>query len=1073
MRKKLLGEVCSGGIAPPFNRNLQRYTLVITMMLLFSLSSFSQTRVISGVVTSEEDGLPVIGATVVVKGSQIGTVTDVDGRFSLEAPEGSTLVVSYIGLKRLELRASPEMRIVVTPDAHALDEVIVVAYGTSKKSSFTGSATAIGVESLSKRVLTNVTSALEGNVPGLQVTSGMGQPGSSPSFRIRGFGSINSSSSPLIVLDGAIFNGSFIDINPNDIESLTVLKDAASTSLYGSSAGNGVILVTTKSGKGDNGSHVVNVSISQGMSQRGIPEYERLDVWQYYPAQWEMMRNMYQYGSSAQDAATAAASATANVYSRLTYNPFRGVANDAIVGVDGKLNPAATQLLWGDDLDWDSEMYRTGYLQDYNLSYSSKSDKSDAFASFGYQDNEGYAIKTGMNRFTGRANYNIYPVKWFKSGVNLSATRTQSTVSVADDSNNSSAYNNIFQHTRRMAPIYPVHLHDPVTGEYILDGNGNKQYDYDGSRLTFPGRDALAETLLNDRTNERDQFSGRTYGEFTFMDGLKLNVSGNLETRNLRNRRYENTLVGDGKGTGRFSITQNRYVIYQFNELLTYRRDIGLHDIDLLLGHENYAYQREYMYGFRQGEIVSGLNEFDNFVNINTLSSYTDTYRKEGYLFRGNYNYADKYYGSLSYRRDGSSRFYVDNRWGNFWSFGGSWRVDQEKFLSDVSWINSLKVRASYGETGNDDLYNSSGVSIYYAYQTLYDIGYNNKDEPGIYFNSYGNKDLVWETVVSSDAAVEFGLFDRLTGTFEYYNRHSRDLLFSVPTPTSTGTSSIRKNLGRIDNYGIEFTLDYEAYKNKDWRVSVGINGTTVTNEIKSLPEETPTIVDGTKRYEVGHSRYDFWLRQYVGVDRNTGLALYLFDAENQSVGDDVFTYDGQEVTTTLTKAKYAYSGSVIPKLYGGFNCSIKYRDFELSGIFSYQLGGVMVDGGYQDLMSNVYGYAMHVDVLRAWKSPGDDTDIPRLDDSRATNSDGTSSRWLISSDFLNIKSLTLSYTIPKSFLRSTGTGIKSTRVSLSGENLYQFNARRGLNAIAEFNGLVYNSYLPARTLTASLNLSF
>jgi TonB-linked SusC/RagA family outer membrane protein len=1042
----------------------------LTLALLFSLFLgiqflFAQQTGITGVVTGEDDGEPVIGASIVVKGTSIGTVTDYDGKFTLNVPPNATLVISYVGLKTLEVSAQANMRIVLASDYQAIDEVMVVAYGTARKSSFTGSATSIGVEALEKRVLTNVTTALEGNVPGLQVTSGMGQPGATPTFRIRGFGSINSSSDPLIVLDGAIFNGSFIDINPNDIESMTVLKDAASTSLYGSSAGNGVILVTTKQGKGDNGSHSVNVSIAQGLSQRGIPEYDRLDVWQYYPAQWEMMKNMYQYGSSKQDAATAAQSATDNIYGKLNYNPFRGVPNNAIVGTDGKLNSAATQLLWGDDLDWAGEMYGNGHFQDYNLSYSSKNDKSDAFASFGYQDNEGYALKTGMERFTGRVNYNIYPVKWFKSGLSLAATRSKSEASVADDTDNSSSYNNIFRYTRVMAPIYPIHKHDPATGEYVLDSGGQRLYDYEGNRLSDPGRDALVETLLNERISERDQFSGRLYGEITFMEGLKLNVSGNLESRNLRSGRYENTLVGDGKGVGRYSITSNRYSIYQFNEMLTYKKTFGDHDVDILAGHENYSYQRQYSYGFRQGEIVAGLHEFGNFVNINSLSSYTDTYTKEGFLFRANYNYKDRYYGSLSYRRDGTSRFYKDNRWGDFWSFGASWRLDQEDFLADISWINSLKLRASYGETGNDNL------NTYYAYQTLYNVGYNNKDEPGIYFDSYGNRDLVWETVVSSDVAVEFGLFDRLTGSVEYYNRYSRDLLFSVPTPTSTGVSDVKRNLGRIDNYGVEVTLDYQVFRNKDWRVSVGANVTTVTNKIKSLPKETPTIVDGTKRYEVGHSRYDFWLRQFVGVDPDTGSALYLFDAENQSTGDDVFTRDGVELTTTLNKAKYDYSGSVIPKFYGGFNASVGYKGFELSGVFSYQVGGKMLDGGYQNLMSNVYGYAMHKDVLKAWKKPGDVTDVPRLDDSQATNSDGQSTRWLISSDFLNIKSVTLSYALPRSILRPIG--VKSTRISLSGENLYQLNARKGLNAAAEFNGLVYNAYLPARSLTASLNLSF
>jgi hypothetical protein len=365
----------------------------------------------------------------------------------------------------------------------------------------------------------------------------------------------------------------------------------------------------------------------------------------------------------------------------------------------------------------------------------------------------------------------------------------------------------------------------------------------------------------------------------------------------------------------------------------------------------------------------------------------------------------------------------------------------------------------------------TSGSEIYYAYQTLYNVGLSNKDEAGIYFDSYGNKDLIWETVVSADAAVEFGLFDRLTGTVEYYNRFSRDLLFTVPTATSTGVSNLKKNIGRIDNSGIEVTLDYQAYKSKDWSVSVGTNASTIKNVIKSLPPNMETIVDGTKQYEVGHSRYDFWLRQFVGVNPKDGMALYLYDAELDQPGDDVFDYNGQKVTTTISKAKYDYSGSSIPKVYGGFNFTVGYKGLELSGILSYQLGGKILDSGYQGLMNNRYGYAMHTDILNAWKQEGDITDVPRLDETQATNFDGTSSRWLISSDILNIKSVTLSYAIPRSLLRPVG--FKSARVAVSGENLFYFNARKGLNSAGEFNGSVYNAYVPARTVTASLNFSF
>ncbi len=1043
----------------------RKLSFVLLSLLLVLQVGFAQQIRVSGVVISEEDGEPIIGASVIVKGTTIGTVTDIDGNFSLDAPSGSTIVVSYVGMQSRELNAQQNMRITLSTDALALDEVMVVAYGTAKKSSFTGSAAAVGSQTFERRALTNIGSALEGNVAGLQVTSGSGQPGEAPEFRIRGFGSINSSSDPLLVLDGAIFRGNLADINPSDIESMTVLKDAASTALYGSSASNGVILITTKQAK--EGAPSVNLNISQGFSRKGFPEYDRVNVWDYYPLQWEMLRNTYHYKNN-QDWDLAAQNASKNIYDQLKYNPFRGIANDAIVGTDGKLNPAANSLLWGDDLDWEDEAYGTGHRQDYSLSYSTKTEKSDMYASIGYLNDKGYEINTDFERFTGRVNVNLNPVKWFKTGLNIGASRTKSNRTTSEYDSNSS-YNNVIRFVRVMAPIYPVYKHDPETGEYLLDSGGNKIYDTDGNRVSETGRHAIAEALFNNRLNERDQLTASTYLQFNLLDGLNFTVKADLENRNDRLKTYENTLVGDGAPAGRLSIRQRRTTNYQFNQILSYTKSFGDHSLDLLAGHENMSYTFQHVRGMRQLEIVSGLEEFDNFVTINSLTSYTDEYKKEGYLFRANYNYADRYYGSLSYRRDGSSRFHKDNRWGNFWSFGASWRIDQEEFMDRFDWVNSLKLRASYGETGNDALFNSDATANYYAHQTLYNNGLNNRDEPGIFFDLFGNPDLKWETGISTDVGIEFGLFDRLTGTVEYFQRDSRDLLFRVPTPTSTGVRNIQRNIGKISNRGVEIDLNFLAYQNKDWRINIGGNITFLKNEIKDLPEDD--IVDGVFQYRVGKSRYDFWLRQFAGVNPENGKAYYAFDPE-QNMGKEEFEKDGKKYTYDISRAMYDYDGSsAVPKATGGFNFSVRYKDFELGSVFTYQFGGKVLDESYQALMNNRYGYAMHTDMFKAWKQEGDITDVPRLDQSQASNFDGATTRWLVSSNYLSIKNITLSYNLPKSILRPIG--MKSTRLTAGMENVYTFTARKGLNPTQSFRGRAINVYMPARVVTFGLNVSF
>jgi TonB-linked SusC/RagA family outer membrane protein len=530
--------------------------------------------------------------------------------------------------------------------------------------------------------------------------------------------------------------------------------------------------------------------------------------------------------------------------------------------------------------------------------------------------------------------------------------------------------------------------------------------------------------------------------------------------------------VGDGAPMGRMSINRYGYTIHQFNEMISYVKSYGEHSIDLLAGHENYSYSYDYLTGSKQGEIASGLYEFPNFVTINSLSSSTTDYRKEGYLLRANYDFRDKYYLSGSYRHDGSSRFHKTHKWGDFWSVGGSWRIDQEQFMQDISWVNSLKLRASYGETGNDNTQLKDGSTLtttYYGYMTVFSNGLNNRDEAGIYFNRFGNQDLMWESAVSLDAAVEFALFNRLSGTIEFFDHYNRDLIFELPVQSSSGIVSYLRNIGRIDNYGVEIDLHYTAFKNKDWRVTVGANTTSVKNVIKELPEDG--IVDGTKRYAVGKSRYDYWLRQFVGVDPDTGQALYIFDGENQATGADVFEKNGQTVTTTLNKAKYDYSGNTIPKLQGGFTASVTYKNFDLSAHCSYAVGGKILDTHYQTLMNNRYAYAMHTDVLKAWKNPGDVTDVPRLDQTRSADYDGVSSRWLISSNYLNIKNVNLSYTVPRKALSTLG--FKSTRIGVNVENLMLFTARKGLNPQESFAGTLYNSYVPARTITCTLNLSF
>ncbi len=1058
-----------------------KFTLVLLSLFLGMQCMIAQQMKVSGVVISEEDGEPVIGASIVVKGTTTGTITDIDGKFQLEVEKGAHLVISYVGLRTHEVTAHENMRIRMASDSQALDEVLVVAYGTAKKSSFTGSASTVGAALLDKRPLSSAISALEGNASGVQMTSAMGQPGESAAITIRGFGSVNADNAPLYVVDGAIFTGDISSINPADIESFTILKDAASTSLYGSSAGNGVVLITTKKGSAKDGAGVT-LNISQGWSKRAYSDYAQVGLYDYYPLQWQMLKNSHiTLGKSEAEAAQLA---SAGIIDQLKYNPFVGIADDQIVGTDGLLNPSASALKWGDDLDWEDAAYRTGHRQEYSLSYNTKTDKSDTYASIGYLNDKGYMIKTDFERYNARLNYNIYPVKWMKTGLNLGLSRTNSNIS-SSTWDNSSAYGNLQRFIRTMAPIYPVHRHDLESGAYLDENNkvttdpSQYTFDYEGARISSNGRDAIAEALWNEREINSTNTSARTYMTITPIEGLNLTVNYALDNKDERRMIYENPYVGDGTaGPGRLSIRNRSYLTQTFNQLISYTKTIDKHNFDVMLGHENYSYRYRYNYGQKLDEVVSGTYEFGNFVSIANMDSYTREYKKEGYFARLNYDYDDKYYLTASYRRDGSSRFSKDNRWGNFYSVGLSWRISQEEFMKDITWIDNLKLRGSYGETGNDAIIYDSAQD-YYPYQTLYDLGINNGAEAGIYFSKIANANLKWETQVSSDLALEFGLFGRLTGTVEYFRKASRDLLFDVSQPLSTGVESIIQNIGKVRNQGVEIDLNYQALKLKDWRLSVGVNATFLNNKVTRLPESNRAegIIDGQRKLMEGHSIYEFWLRQWWGVNPENGDGLYVFDEANTSneALATVVEIDGQKLTNNYNYALYDFSGSSVPKVYGGFNVNVGWKSFDLSAVFSYSLGGKVLDLMYASMMDvSEFGYSMSPDVQRAWTTPGQVTDVPRLDANSdfATNiGQSYSTRWLTNASYLNLRSITLAYELPKSFLEKAS--IKSARLNLSAENLFMIKARQGLNPQAQYNGVTYNEYMPARNFTIGLNVSF
>ena len=1036
--------------------------LTMALMALICTLSFAQSRV-TGKVT-DTDGQPVPFASVVIKGTMTGTATEQDGTFALDrVPSNAKLLVSCIGYldQEVDVAGRSVVNVILATDTEMLDETIVVAFGTTTKKDFTGSASTLDNKKIESRPITNVTNALEGAASGVQFTSASGQPGESGGIRIRGFGSINASSSPLYVVDGVPFDG-ISNLNADDIESITILKDAASCALYGNRAANGVVLVTTKKGRSERVSF--DVKINQGFSVRGIPEYDRLDAYQYVPVAWEALRNSYLSGSgSTYTMETASAAASANIMKQLANNPFN-VSADQVMSADGKINPNAT-LLYPDDLDWEKAVSRVGHRQEYAMSASGASDKSDYFMSVGYLNEQGYTIKSYLERFNARANVNIQPRKWIKTGLNLAGTMSNSDVTNTDSS---TGYVNPFYFARNIGPIYPIYQHD-ATGAFVLDELGEKVYEWTnrgpGASL---GRHIVAETLWNDHLYKRNVMNSRAYVDIIFFEGLKFTINGSYDFRNYLNHTNENPEVGDGSPAGRGRIVNYRYDAFNTNQLLTYTKSINSHNMDFLLGHEAYQNNYKYVYGFKQGLIAAGNTELINYTDINSMYTYSQRYVSEGYLARANYNYAHRYYLSASFRRDAASCFHKDVRWGNFWSVGGSWRISDEPFMATAGWVDDLKLRASYGSVGNTP-------NSWYAWQSLYDIK-KNANTPGFYQDpAAGNENLEWEKNMSFDLALDFAFFkNRLSGSVEFFHRVCDNLLFQVPQPLSSGFTTQWQNVGTMYNQGFEIQLSADIVRTRDFTWNSGLNVSHVKNRLTKLPQEE--IIDGTKKLRVGHSMYDFWLYEYAGVDPENGDALfYVGGYPKNEDGTYIYdTYNAEERTTTnnYTKADKYYCGSSIPVLYGSWSNSFRYKGLELSVLLTYGIGGKKYDSTYGGLMSvGSLGAAFHTDLLNSWHQAGDETDIPRLDMGLSNYQNPGSSRWLTDASYLNIRNITLSYNLPKRIVEMID--LAAVRVYGSVENAHLFCARKGMDPQYNFAGTSYNDYSPARTMSFGLAFQF
>ena len=1059
----------------------KRLMMFLAALFLCVGTALAQTE-ISGTVISSEDKQPIIGASILVAGTQNGTVTDVDGNFKLSAAAGSKLVVSYIGMNSKTVTAAPNMKITLDPEDKKLDEVVVVAYGTAKRQSLTGSVAVVDSKKISDRINTSVTGALEGSAPGVQVNNSYGEPGQAPKIHIRGVGTlVNGADQPLYIVDGTPYEGNIAELNPNDIESMSVLKDASSAALYGNRAANGVILITTKKAKYASKPNIT-LKVDHGFYRRGLPEYDRLGPDQWMEASWKAMKNSALSGGIVSTEADAADYATKQLVTDYARRNIYDGASDALFDSNGKL---IAKIRPGyDDLDWAKGVERTGHRQEYNLSAAVSGDKFNIYSSAGYLNEQGYIRNSSYERFTGRINTTYNATKWLELGINLSGTSANRNFNPNASGN---MFANPFYVTRYMAPIYPVYLHN-ADGSYLLDADGNKQYDTTSEYLQ--NRNIVYEMSMDKDKTRRNVLDGLIYAKVTLPYGFTFTGKADLNHANTNRQTYNNPIIGDGStNNGRLTEYSYQYTSYTGQELLTWEHDFDVHHLDVLLGHENYSWNRRYSMARNVNAAIDGLLALSNFVSNSDTEGFFNDYRTESYLGRLRYSYDDKYFADFSLRRDGSSKFQKDNRWGNFFSFGVNWNIKKENFMKDVKWVDALRARASYGEVGND------AAVDYYGYQALYYIT-KNGGKPALIRQKLAANNLKWETTQTFDFGVEGTLFDRLNFSLGYFDKRSKDLLFQVRFPLSAGSFSGNsdienltqyQNIGTISNRGFEIMLSGDVVRSKDWTWNLSFDATTLKNKVLKLPNGED-ILHGHQKYSVGHSAYEWYTYHFAGVDQMTGSSLYDLDTQKESAANAagaLVEINGTKYTTNSAFAQREWAGTALPSVYGSFGSNLRWKDLSLSVLMTYSLGGKIMDASYQSLMSTgsaSSAAALHKDILGSWDgvpagmtatSPNriDPHGIPIIDFNQSNENNSLSDRWLTSASYLIMKNIMLTYRLPKTLVSSWGLGGVSVKAGV--ENLFTVTSRKGLNPQYSFKGGSDDTYVSARVFNFGLSVDF
>ena len=1160
---------------------VKRFIMVTLALLTIGVQAFAQNVVTGKVVDSK--GEPVPAAGVQVKGTNIGVVTDLDGNFSIKAASQDVLVVTSIGYKTANVAVGNQtnINVVVEDDALLLDDVVVVGYGTARRKDLTGSISTIQNKTVEIQAQGSVTRALEGQIAGLQTSSLDGQPGIDVGIRIRGIGTASANNSnALIIIDGApAIDGTnpLSSLNSKDIESITVLKDAASSALYGARGANGVILVTTKNGKA--GKAKISFEGRWGINAIGpnsdfdvIGNDNAGDLYEFY---WLGIYNSVYSGYAANSAAfkgNAAASAefasqhlfdfTGNatgafgrngLYNRLAYsvpgmtftptntgnNASSTLGGAYLVGVDGKLNPNATLLYSGGTLH--DSLVTSRFRQQYNVSASGGSEAVDYHLSLGYLSDPSYVATSAFDRYNARANVNAKITDWLKAGAKFAYThRKTNSLATRYGRNPGSTAENPFSRIDASTVLDNAYARD-LDGKYILNAAGEKMGNVNSGATAYnatqtlspvgPTRNLFGQAInwveyykQQEDSNTYDDLNASGYVRASFLKYFTAEANITYNTTFNTRKRFFNTETAAARVGANLGSTihkdKEQYRSINTQQLVNFNRDLGPHHVDAMVGHEFYQYDYELM---RYGSSHSLVNDFQgyvNFIGTQSYGTYGDSWggnlnkmAMESYFGRANYVFNDKYYASFSLRRDGSSKFKKpENRWGTFWSIGGGWRISSEDFMEDTkSWLDNLKLRASYGVLGNQN-----GIGMYSGYQT-WKYSANGWSGTGIATypaaialskNAWSNDGLTWENVHTTDAGIDFTLLGgKVAGSFDWFNKQTVNAIWNQNASyLAAGQASLQMNTAGIRSRGFEIEINWQPVKTNDWDVIFSTNGTHYNTIITSVPEGTGSKAlngcwtansdgwsisgEGSSSGQeylrgVGKDYFNMYLYKYAGVAGNTGVTYYGDDGKAYTgytkgdayAGRPLFWHtvtaaeatagkfgtakEGDIINTTSTSLANRYEmGDAIPEWIGGFTANVRFKNFDFTALFSYQIGGKFFSVDYgtgeegrykagQDLSDAV---SVSKELWNnTWTEDNPDAKFPMvIYGSEVWRSGATLGSWnytdmsLFSASYFSIKNITLGYTFPKKLVNKIN--IDNLRVYASCDNPVLIYGHKGVD---------------------------